>query len=98
MSAPAEEVRKVRVVVGAMRQIVPETLAFAYEVLTKETPLAGTELEIVPVPVKARCRACDWTGPIEDAFFICPTCEAVDLEVLAGMELYLDSIEIEAKE
>jgi hydrogenase nickel incorporation protein HypA/HybF len=88
-------VRSVRVVVGALRRVSPEHLLFAYEVLTQDTPAAGSVLEITPVPVTASCRDCGWQGEIDDRIFICRDCSAANLQTLHGMELHLDRIEVE---
>ncbi len=86
---------KVRVVAGRMHQLVPEYLSFAYEVLTRETPVAGSEIEIVPVPVRGRCRSCGWEGEIAPPVFRCDGCDEFDVETTSGMELRLDGLEIE---
>ena len=85
----------VRVVVGALRQVIPQHLAFAYEVLTRDTPADESTLEIVQEPVTATCRACGWHGQLDDLPFLCPQCDALDLERHNGMELYLDRLEVE---
>jgi hydrogenase nickel incorporation protein HypA/HybF len=55
---PSERVLKARVVVGAMRQIVPDYLQFAYEVLTRGTPAEGSSLEITERTASGRCKSC----------------------------------------
>ena len=90
--------RRARVVIGAMHAIVPDSLCLAYEVLTRETPAAGSVLEIVSVPPAARCRRCAWEGPIELPLFLCGACGSGDVEVQRGTELYLDQLEGEDDE
>ena len=86
---------KVRVAVGGLRQVVPESLTFAYEALSAGTRAEGSTLEIVEVPITARCRKCAWEGRIEARLFYCGACRAADVEVLTGKELYLESLEID---
>jgi hydrogenase nickel incorporation protein HypA/HybF len=83
-----------RVVVGQMRQIVPQNLEAAYQVLTRGTRAEGSALTIVEVPAEGRCAACGWSGPIEDMFFICGACGATEIELTRGMELHLDNLEV----
>ena len=85
---------KARVVVGRMRQVVPENLQMAFGILTRETSMAGAELELVSVPVLARCRGCGKESEIELPFFACGECGAGDLDVIGGKELYLDLLEV----
>ena len=87
---------KARVVVGALRQIVPDILQTAYEVITRDTPAEGSTLEIVTVPVTVKCEKCGWTGEIEDILFQCGNCGHTGVEPARGMELYLDNMEIES--
>lgn len=95
---PPPRLRSVRVVVGGLRQIVPENLAFAYDVLSRDTAAAGSELEIVELPLRGECTGCGWQGDIRDAVFQCDACGAFTIRTLGGMELYLDALEIEQEE
>lgn len=92
--APARLVAA-RMVVGALHQVVPENMIFAYEILTRDTAAAGSRLDIRRVPVTARCRACAWTGEIDIPLFLCGSCNSGDLELLTGRELFLENLEIE---
>ncbi len=89
---------KARVVVGGLRQIVPDILQTAYEVITRDTPAKGSALEIVNIPAVVTCKKCGWTGEIEDVFFQCGNCGSSTVELTKGMELYLDKLEIESDE
>lgn len=95
---PPRKLVGARIVVGKLRQIVPETMEFAYEVLTKDTPASGSKLEVVSAPIACECRTCDWKGEIEHSLFLCGECESTDLEVTGGRELYLASLEIDRDE
>lgn len=92
---PPGRLISVRVVVGAMRQVVPEYLDFAYEVLTRDTPAAGSALVVSLQPITARCEACGWDGELEPGIFLCQACAGTQLTQLTGMELYLDKLEVE---
>jgi hydrogenase nickel incorporation protein HypA/HybF len=89
---------RARVVVGALRQIVPDILTFAYEIIAKDTPARGSTLEIVSAPAAGKCNKCGWTGEIRDVFFQCGECGYAGLELTGGTELYLDNLEIEPDE
>lgn len=96
--APKAKLLKAVVCVGGLRQIVPETLTFAYETLVAGTKLAGSVLEIRHVPVTARCEACGWEGTLAENYFICPKCDGHKLNLLTGRELHLESLEVENNE
>ena len=98
VSPPVRRLLKTRVVVGAMRQVVPEYLAFAYESLAKGTPAEGSALDIIPAPVSVKCRQCEWQGESANPSFQCGKCESYDLNIEGGTELYLESLEVEQDE
>ena len=85
----------IRVRIGALRLVVPETLRFCYEASVRDTPLAGSQLEIEKVPATARCRECRAEFAVEENWFECPRCQSVGGQLLAGDELQLTDIEIE---
>ncbi|NOZ20456.1 MAG: hydrogenase maturation nickel metallochaperone HypA [Planctomycetes bacterium] len=92
---PPNRILKMRVVVGELRQIAPDFLQSAYAMLTEDTPAEGSELEIARAAIMAKCDACDWEGEIPKTDFRCPECKSSDIQVSGGMELYLDSLEVE---
>ena len=87
---------KVQVKYGALSGVVPEALAFAFEVLTKETDMADAELVLEEVPLKLRCSECAKEFVSEERGLIlipCPYCgEDIGHEVLEGKELYIERI------
>ncbi|MEW6358512.1 MAG: hydrogenase maturation nickel metallochaperone HypA [Planctomycetota bacterium] len=95
VAPPPRRIARMRVVVGELRQIVPDFLQSAYELIIKDTPAEGSELEIAHAPVTARCGGCGWQGEIPKTDFHCPECKSSGIEVSGGMELYLESIEVE---
>lgn len=80
---------------GALQQIVPDSLALAFEVLAQGTLAEGARLRLELVPVTARCRRCDQTFDADDFVFLCPTCGVADCETLSGTELELRRLELE---
>jgi len=94
----AAKLQSARLVAGELRQIVPPAISFAFEVLTKNTPLEGAVLEVVVAPITARCRKCNWHGEIEHMRFQCPECGSAALDIEGGRELYLEGLVIEQNE
>jgi hydrogenase nickel incorporation protein HypA/HybF len=91
------EGRRVTVVslrIGHLRQVVPESLAFYFELVSRETLCEGARLEQELVPARLRCEACDREWDPEDAWFRCTGCGGPG-EVIAGHELEVESIEVE---
>jgi len=88
------KVTRVNLKVGKLAAVVPESLRFCFDIVAKDTVLAGAELVIEEIPIKARCKVCrkEWT--ISEPVFTCSSCRSPDIELLSGRELDIDSIEI----
>jgi hydrogenase nickel incorporation protein HypA/HybF len=93
--AAGRAVQAVDVRVGHLRQVVPGALEFAFELTAKGTCLEGAELRIEHVPAAGHCRACGAESVLEGFPLMCAACGALDVEVMAGEELLVDSLELE---
>ena len=93
--ARGRRVRTVELKVGALRQVVPDSLVFAFELLTRDTPLAGARLEIEHVPARARCESCEAETVLVDFPWRCARCGGHELELRSGEELVVESLELE---
>jgi hydrogenase nickel incorporation protein HypA/HybF len=51
-------VRVINVRVGQLRQVVPDTLAYCWELVSADTFLDGSRLAIERVPARLHCRGC----------------------------------------
>lgn len=93
--AGASRIERMRVKAGALSGVVPEALAFAFEVLAGESPVtAKSKLEIDRIPTGCRCRECGCDFEPESYEFECPRCRSNDAEILRGRELELYQLEI----
>jgi hydrogenase nickel incorporation protein HypA/HybF len=93
--AAGRRVTVVSVRFGRLRQVVPDALAFAFGIVSRETVCEGARLEQEIVPARLRCPWCDAGWEIELPAFRCPVCASADAEVLSGEELEVESIEVE---
>jgi hydrogenase nickel incorporation protein HypA/HybF len=93
--AAGRRVTVVTVRFGRLRQIVPTSLAFAFDVVARETVCDGARLEQEVVPARLRCAPCAHEWEIDLPAFRCPRCGGADVAVLSGEELEVESIEIE---
>jgi hydrogenase nickel incorporation protein HypA/HybF len=88
-----QHVSLVRVRVGRLSGVVPDALTFCFELATAGTPLEGAALEIEVVQGRGHCRTCGSDFPLADAFLLCD-CGSADVELLAGRELAVASVEV----
>ncbi|MFG3052495.1 hydrogenase maturation nickel metallochaperone HypA [Kitasatospora sp. NPDC048239] len=92
--AGADGVRAVRLQVGELAGVVPDALAFCFELACADTVVAGAELVTETVPARARCGGCDteWAvGMPPD--LTCPHCASGQVALLSGRELRILSAE-----
>jgi hydrogenase nickel incorporation protein HypA/HybF len=95
------EDRRVSVVnlrVGRLRQVVPDSLLFYFEIVARDTPCEGAELQLEEIEARLRCSECERRWEPEIPAFRCPQCGSADVEVTAGEELEVQFIEIEDEE
>ena len=89
-------VRRVVLKVGYMRQVDPELLSFAFNVVAGGTVSEGAELSVLELPVVFKCHACGETSNPEGTTFICMNCGSANVDLLSGMELTIESMEVES--
>jgi hydrogenase nickel incorporation protein HypA/HybF len=93
--AAGRAVHAVEVRIGHLRQVVPGALEFAFELTAKGTSLDGAELRIEQVAAAGRCRICGADSELDGFPLTCAACGGLDVEVTAGEELLVDSLELE---
>ena len=96
--AAGRRVTVVTVRCGRLRQVVPDSLEFAFGILSRETPCEGARLEQQVVPARLRCGACKHEFEIDLPVFRCAACSSTDVEVLTGEELEVESIDVSEEE
>jgi hydrogenase nickel incorporation protein HypA/HybF len=96
--ARGRRVTRVEVAVGHLRQVVPSALEFAFELVAKDTAAEGAELVLEVVPAAGRCGSCDAVSRFDGLPLTCRACGAWDVEVIAGEELRVESLDVEQEE
>ena len=89
-------VSTVRLQVGRLSGVVPDAMQFCYELVVAGTPLADSSLEFELTPGQGHCRTCGADTELTDLILLCQ-CGSADVEVVAGKELRVISVELEAQ-
>jgi hydrogenase nickel incorporation protein HypA/HybF len=84
--------------IGRMRQVVPDSLQFYFEIVARDTVCDGAELRLEEVPARLRCDDCGREWQPSFPAFGCPGCRSATVTVLAGEELEVEYIEVESEE
>ena len=91
--AEGRRVERVHLDVGHLRQVVPDTLEFSWEIVVSDTDLEGSTLEVNHIPVVLVCRACGASTTVNDPVFRC-TCGSTEVDVTSGQELLVTSLDL----
>ena len=91
--AEGRPVEVVRIDVGHLRQVVPETLRSSWELVVADGPLAGSVLEVNHIPLVVRCDACGGARALGSRVVGGP-CGSTDVTLTSGEELLVRSLEL----
>jgi len=91
----AIRVTDIHLVIGTLSSIIDDSVQFYWDILTKETICEGANLHFERVPAELLCLDCNLTYAIQSGLSPCPNCGSVRVNVVAGEEFWLESIEIE---
>jgi len=83
----------VRLEIGRLSGVVPDSVRFCFDVLCTGTSLEGARLDIAEPPGRARCRDCGEEFTLDDFIVLCP-CGSANASVLTGRELRIASVEV----
>jgi hydrogenase nickel incorporation protein HypA/HybF len=86
-------VARVRVQVGRLHHVHPEAFDQSFAVAALGSVAQEATAELVLLPVRSRCAGCGATWEGEDVATACPTCGDLEVELIGGDELMLESIE-----
>jgi hydrogenase nickel incorporation protein HypA/HybF len=101
-----EKVEEVELVVGELTFLGHEQLAFAYEIMSRDTPLEGAELKIMTESIEVECPSCGYSGVTDylegEGYHIsvpvlqCPKCSG-NVIIVKGKKCGVTSIKVVEK-
>jgi len=81
--------------IGRLRQVVPDTLVYCWELVSADTELDGAALEVEDVPARIVCQDCDATTLVgELPLFMCHACNGVNVSVVSGEEFLITALDL----
>jgi hydrogenase nickel incorporation protein HypA/HybF len=93
--AGASAVKRINLVIGDMSSVLDDSVQFYFDFISQGTIAEGAKLIFKRIPIKARCRQCGAEfSPGADSWK-CPQCQDLGIEIIAGSEFYMESIEVE---
>lgn len=92
--ADGRPVTRVDVRVGHLRQVVPDALAFSFEMVAQGTVAEGAQLMLESVRAEGDCRTCGARSRLPEFPLTCRACGGLDIEVVSGEELCVESFDV----
>ena len=94
-SSNAKRIISLNIVVGQLATIVDDSVQFYWDLIAEDTIAQGAQLNFCRIPIELLCQDCNrrYTPGAED--FSCPDCLGTNVQIVAGKEFYLESIEVE---
>lgn len=89
------KITEIKLVVGKFSMALPDSLQFAFEILSSgEDLLKGASLIIEEKEIVCECKHCHSQFGVDTGYrFVCPHCGNRQAEVVSGRELYIDYYE-----
>lgn len=88
-------VKSVVVRIGKLSNVLPESLTFCFEALTRSTSYADSKLVIKNIPITIECKDCGKISEVDDYTFSCEKCESSNIAIIGGTDLNVEEIELE---
>ena len=93
-SAGADRILKLRLRIGSLSGVVPESMRFAFDVVCHGTKAEGASLEIELVEAAYWCPTCRAEFKSRDFFNECDRCHNMSGELRRGRELEIAAVEV----
>ncbi len=91
----ASRISKISLVIGELSGVVSDSVEFYFDFMSRDSMAVDATLEFIIVPAQLRCRDCQTEFNPQDSLWICPNCKSVNIDLLAGRDCYIKSIEVE---
>ncbi len=82
----AKKVVGIKLEFGALTGVMPASIDFAFEVLSKGGVADGAQLNIVIIPIKVFCFDCSKEMVLEQYQPVCPVCDSAALKIIEGRD------------
>ncbi len=93
--ADARKVTSVNLRLGRLTGYVPECIQLQFDILSHNTAAAGAKINFQQPPARIFCRKCNANFTAESFDLMCPMCHNMEIDILSGSELYIESMEAE---
>lgn len=93
-AAAGRRVTRITLEVGALSGVMADAIAFCFDIVVRDSPIAGAALEIRTIAGRGRCAACATELDTPTLFTPCP-CGSRAITRIAGEELLIKTLDLE---
>lgn len=93
--AEAVRITDLYLIIGQLSSVVDDSIKFYWEIISKGTICSGANLHFERIPALFNCLDCGHSYGLTAELSACPNCDSIKIDVIAGEEFQLKSIEIE---
>lgn len=90
-----KKVKRLRLEIGSMSGVVPESIEFCFSELSRGSPLEGAELILKKISLRVRCHSCCLESEPEIYDIQCQSCGSRDVAIIAGKDFKIIDLEVE---
>lgn len=94
--AEAGRVSAINIRLGRLSSLVDDSIRFYWEMIAADTIAEKAELRFERTEARARCLECNEEFALPKHTFTCPACGSDRFRIVAGEEMSVESIEVEA--
>jgi hydrogenase nickel incorporation protein HypA/HybF len=85
----------VRLEIGRLAQVEPESLRFCFGAVTRESLADGASLELIMIDGRGWCQDCSQEVTIGNHYDACPRCGSYRVEATGGTGMRVKEVEVE---
>lgn len=89
------KVKEIRIKIGELTGLVPDSIQYYFDIISKGTKVEGALLDIEKLPIKILCNSCGNNFKASKHDFQCTRCSSRDIKIEGGNEFYIESLEVE---
>lgn len=94
-AAGAQRVTRIRLSIGALAHVDPDTMQYCCEVVSRDSLAEGAQIEVTRAPGLAWCSTCQAEVALAQVGEPCPACGGYQLRITDGDQMQVVDISIE---
>lgn len=91
----AGRITRLNLVVGDLSSVMDDSVSFYWDIVSQGTIAEGATLHFERIRTGFRCNDCETDFEPDGRVFECPQCGGQSIQLVAGREFRLESIEVE---